>query len=510
VVTVTVLLLVICAVVGTTIILTADAHIASLSQSSRVMLPATSSGGSLIPLGTTATPTPPSCGVAWRQDPSTIAGAMLYGVTALNATDVWAVGMVNYQTLTEHWDGTSWAVVPSPNVGTDANFLKAVAVVATDDVWAVGFHYDGSGTYTLIEHWDGSQWHIVLSVDPDANTNTLSGVAAVSANDVWAVGSYNANTAKTLTEHWDGASWTVVPSPNVGTDANFLKAVSVVATDDVWAVGVHTQVQDNHALTEHWDGDSWSIVSDAVSVISNLYGVVAFAPDDVWAVGYVGKDTLIEHWDGAMWSVVSSPNPNGINTLEGVAAASSTDIWAVGNSWDGSASSTLLVHWDGTQWTQVPGPNPDPSASELLGVAVLPSGEAWAVGIAGGSLIVHYSDPCMTPSVTPSPSNTATITLTMTPTATPTIQPIATPIACTIEFTDVPVGSTFHDNILCLACQGLITGYPCGGPGEPCDPNNNPYFRPGNDVSRGQLSKIVSNAAGFNDPRPCRCSRTCL
>ncbi|HST03356.1 MAG TPA: zinc-dependent metalloprotease family protein [Chloroflexia bacterium] len=86
-----------------------------------------------------------------------------------------------------------------------------------------------------------------------------------------------------------------------------------------------------------------------------------------------------------------------------------------------------------------------------------------------------------------------------TPSPTAVVSPTATPITCTIEFTDVPVGSTFHDNILCLACQGLINGYPCGGPGEPCDPNNNPYFRPGNDVTRGQLSKIVSNAAGFDD-----------
>ena len=41
-----------------------------------------------------------------------------------------------------------------------------------------------------------------------------------------------------------------------------------------------------------------------------------------------------------------------------------------------------------------------------------------------------------------------------------------------------------------------------GGPGEPCDPQNRPYFRAYNDVTRGQLAKIVSSAATFQDPVP--------
>ena len=62
------------------------------------------------------------------------------------------------------------------------------------------------------------------------------------------------------------------------------------------------------------------------------------------------------------------------------------------------------------------------------------------------------------------------------------------------------MGSTFYPFIECLACRGIINGYPCGGPGEPCNPANDPYFRPGNNVTRGQFSKIASNSAGFNDP----------
>ncbi len=48
-----------------------------------------------------------------------------------------------------------------------------------------------------------------------------------------------------------------------------------------------------------------------------------------------------------------------------------------------------------------------------------------------------------------------------------------------------------------------MSGYQCGGVGEPCDPNSNGYFRPGNSITRGQIAKIVSNSAGFmDDPGP--------
>jgi hypothetical protein len=68
----------------------------------------------------------------------------------------------------------------------------------------------------------------------------------------------------------------------------------------------------------------------------------------------------------------------------------------------------------------------------------------------------------------------------------------------TQSFQDVPVGSTFHLFIERMAIRGIIGGYPCGGANEPCIPSQNlPYFRPGNNATRGQIAKIVSNAVGF-------------
>jgi hypothetical protein len=92
------------------------------------------------------------------------------------------------------------------------------------------------------------------------------------------------------------------------------------------------------------------------------------------------------------------------------------------------------------------------------------------------------------------------VTSTAMPLVTSTEVPTATPTACTVRFEDVPPGSTFYPYVQCLACAGVMSGYPCGGPGEPCGPGDNPYFRPYSLTTRGQIAKLVSQSAGFSDP----------
>jgi hypothetical protein len=84
----------------------------------------------------------------------------------------------------------------------------------------------------------------------------------------------------------------------------------------------------------------------------------------------------------------------------------------------------------------------------------------------------------------------------------PTPTPTGTPGPCAIQFADVPSDNTFYPFVRCLACQDIIQGYPCGGTGEPCNPANDPYFRPNSYVTRGQLAKIVSESAGFQEEVP--------
>jgi hypothetical protein len=70
-------------------------------------------------------------------------------------------------------------------------------------------------------------------------------------------------------------------------------------------------------------------------------------------------------------------------------------------------------------------------------------------------------------------------------------------------FEDVASGSTFYEYIERLASRNVMGGYQCGiDPAEPCGPENRPYFRPNAGATRGQLTKIVANAAGFTDTIP--------
>jgi hypothetical protein len=86
------------------------------------------------------------------------------------------------------------------------------------------------------------------------------------------------------------------------------------------------------------------------------------------------------------------------------------------------------------------------------------------------------------------------------PTATPPAGVSATPTACALSFWDVPPSNTFFSYVRCLACRGILNGYPCGGPGEPCGtPGDRPYSRPNANVTRGQTAKIVAGAAQFTE-----------
>ena len=462
----------------------------------------------------------PACGPDWSivSNPNVgTHGNSLHDVAAVSSDDVWAVGSyadgyTSTLTLIQHWDGSAWDIVPSPNVVIQFNALEGVAAVSSNDVWAVGSYRSGGITRTLIEHWDGNTWSIVPSPNVDALDSALAGVAAVSSNDVWAVGSYADDVGGgyqtyTLIEHWDGNTWSIVPSPSPSTQYNGLSGVAAVSSSDVWAVGVYL----NGTLIEHWDGSTWSVVPSPGS--GNLTGVAALSSDDVWAVGYGSRYTVIEHWDGSTWSIVPSPNGGDSNYLHGIAAVSADDIWAVGTySNSGSASQTLISHWDGSTWSIVPSPSPGTQFNILWGIGAVSASDVWAVGFyhngsADLTLVERYNPiPC-----TPTPTATSTLEPTSTlpasatpestsePSASATPEPTSELPPCPGErFTDVCPGDYFYTHALALANDNIILGYDTA---PPC--NNGlwiPCFKPYNSSTRGQISKVVSLAANFNDP----------
>jgi hypothetical protein len=61
-------------------------------------------------------------------------------------------------------------------------------------------------------------------------------------------------------------------------------------------------------------------------------------------------------------------------------------------------------------------------------------------------------------------------------------------------FADVLSGSPFYAYVNRIYQQDLVSGYDCGGPGEPCDTYSRPYYRPANNVTRQQMAKFIDNA----------------
>ena len=507
--------------------------------------------------------TPLVCGPNWQYVASPNSGSTthnyIFGVGVISANDIWAVGQLDYgngtaSPHTMHWNGTSWSIVPAPDGGT-YNSLYSVAGSASNDVWAVGSYLLNGDENILAMHWDGTAWSLNAPT-PGGLNEAFYGVARGVSNDFWAVGRYAGGAGThTLAYRFANGFWSSLAPANHDVGEDVLSAVTVAPNGNVWAVGYHYYPPTNvtYTLIERWDGSTWQIVpSPSTGTVSNkLTSISAASSNDIWAVGFENsadfvRRSLIMHWNGVDWALVPSPNAGTYsNYLQGVAAVASNDVWAVGYYIPtiGSSAQTLIQQWNGTNWSIVTSPNPGSADNSLYSVAKVSPTDVWSGGYQSDgtrvkSLTMRYN-PCP-PTATPLPTSTPQATLTPTPTAThtqlptntpgptntpvptvtpggPSVTPVpptntatstattaatstavstatntpitgATPTPCAIEFIDVLPDNTFYANIRCLACRGIISGYTDG------------TFRPGNDITRGQLSKIVSNAAGFNDP----------
>jgi hypothetical protein len=344
-------------------------------------------------------------GSAWTTSSSPNPGStgnQLNAVAALAPGDAWAVGFSTdansiASTLVEHWNGASWNVVPSPNNGGNGSYLQSIAALATNNVWAVGYYIDANlVNETLVEHWDGTSWNLVNSPNRGIDGSQLYGIAAVSAGDIWAVGnSGQGNGVLTLTEHWDGTAWSIINSPNPGTSGNYLQGVAVVSgVPDIWSVGYYYVSGHPRTLIERWDGSNWNIVpSPNVGTIGDsLFSVSGSAANDVWTIGAYNLNnqtgtlqTLIEQWDGSNWTVVLSPNQGTAdNILYALTAISTGDAWSVGTYSDGINGRTLTLHYNDPCAT--PTPTPTPTATPCASVGSWTEQAPYPIAVSGNAV----------------------------------------------------------------------------------------------------------------------------
>ena len=124
----------------------------------------------------------------------------LSAVTVISPSDAWAVGMesnVNNQNfrvpLILHWTGASWSQVSAPNPGSEGTGVFGVAALGASDVWAVGETYQaevGAPFLTYAAQWNGTKWTQVSTPNGPNPTgiSNLSAITALSDGELWAVG----------------------------------------------------------------------------------------------------------------------------------------------------------------------------------------------------------------------------------------------------------------------------------------------------------------------------------
>jgi hypothetical protein len=276
------------------------------------------------------------------------AAETLTAVAGTGPDDVWAAGAMNLgapppagdNTFFEHFNGTSWRAVPGPagNFSEDPVEVTALAAISPNDVWAVGTQnpeLSGQpGSLNLAAHWDGKTWTVVPTPDLGnsvSQADVPTGVTAVSTNDVWA----------------SGVEFTGCPAAGARSGPQRAiggRAPVLPLTLRLRPGGLRRpQGATGPCLVPyvlHWDGTTWSLINtpDPGAFGSALEGITALSASDIWAVGQTQSSakgpvrTLTEHFDGTSWTVVPSPDPGkaGDDELFAVASPGGRQVDAVG------------------------------------------------------------------------------------------------------------------------------------------------------------------------------------
>jgi hypothetical protein len=276
---------------------------------------------------------------------------------------------------------------------------------------------------------------------------------------LWAAGRYVdlSNIVHTEALHYDGSAWTVVPSLDPGSAGNAFNSSWASSSNSIWFLGSQATAKGNPPLAEYWDG-------------------MNFTNQPVPAVG------------------------TGFNVFVGAGGLPGSYPWAVGYYDDNAGVSHTLI--ERYKWGGPPTPTATatPVACQITFTDVHPN-DFFYPGVQYlycRNVISGYttSPPCL-PSGSPcfKPYNNTTRAQMVKIVVLGFAKTIHTPPSGGHTFTDVLPGSTFFSYVETGAYNNVVSGYACGGPGEPCDPQHRPYFRPGNQVTRGQLSKIDAVAA---------------
>ena len=197
-------------------------------------------------------------------------------------------------------------------------------------------------------------------------------------------------------------------------------------------------------------------------------------------------------WDPAanQWSSLAALPDNVQDAGAGVAGDA---FYVVGGATDVLGVTSVAAYYETAcpNPTPTPGPSPSPCALTFSDVPANAYFYPAVTALACQGVISGYGDGTFRPYANTTRGQLAKIVVLG------LAVPPHDPPAGQYTFADVPPSQPFFSVIEAAAGAGIVSGYACGGPGEPCDAGSRPYFRPGANVTRGQLAKIVAGAAGW-------------
>jgi hypothetical protein len=333
---------------------------------------------------------------------------VLNDVTTVFATgpvdqqELWAVGATSrvgstwalkQATLIMRYDGKTWTVMPSPNLG----YLNTLTAVAgrLNNIWAVGYATTNAGMdVPLVLHYTGKIWQLVPIPEPASALPTslrLTGVTMIDGTQATAgvvVSGYTTanNAVQPVVLYYDGKNWQPLPfSPELA--AMQVTAIAGNEVDDLWAVGSPIN-SDADALLLHHTMKGWSIISTVPGNLTDLtpHGTAVYAVGDTpSATG--GRDTLAIRYEPSFgkWDRIKTYGAATFNYLTGVAMEGG-ELYAVGYSSvpgnDRDLQALVLRH-DGTAFAPLTVPTIGTS-NRLMG-ATVHNGALWTVGSAVGA-----------------------------------------------------------------------------------------------------------------------------
>jgi len=359
--------------------------------------------------------------------PAGAVGGILYSTSCVTTSSCIGVGeyyeaSASQLPMAEDWDGSAWSVQSLPaSSQASGGGLLGVSCVSADWCMAVGTQTSSASPYfaTLAEVWNGSGWAVLPSPSPGGDAKLYS-VSCVDASLCFASGwGYVGGIESPLVQQWDGSSWSVVsvPSP-AGTSLAELYGISCSSASACTTVGTVVDSVGEVPLVERWDGSSWSLETAPIptGAAAAMEGVACVSVSACTGVGTynVGSGpgmSLADGWDGSSWSLEASQNPgSAANALVGVSCVAASACIAVGAEASGSdPEMTLAEVWDGTGWSVQSTPQPSEMQSDLYSDSCLAVSWCQSVGLfrpTGGGTLQPLSE-MYTAASTPSVSTLA-------------------------------------------------------------------------------------------------------